>query len=573
MDGATLGGHSLAGERPHARWLAADWAARALILAAACLSMALTGFQFNVWNNAYHIPIVLGWADDPAFRDDLIVPTLHLFASPIYVLLRPFATEANIAPLFAALMLAGRVATFWAFDLIGRSLGLRTLAQRAAFQAVLVTGIGLYTTSAIGADGLFIPYFTHSELAQGFALLSVAALIRGRLTLAAGLAGLTFAINAFIGVWLLFPLGLACLLTTRDLKAVARRTLGAAAAFSLPALPVVVWIMSAQAGRAAPAGFDYAAFLRDFFPLHFFIGSASRAEIVQVLAQAAAAALAITTLPRRAMTAYALGGLVLACLAGVAVGELSSNRWLLNLHLMRSAGMVALVATPIVAAAALRALADRRIGSAVPATLVLLALLADRWPLALVSILLLVAAKRQLLGGRASPLGRATIWAPVAGAALVAGMSISLSTSQCCYGRDAPWDGRSVPDNRALGGAEPSAPHWREVQRWARLHSARDSMFLQPPELDGFRTGARRPVWVTSKDGGAVPWDPALYPVWSTRMREVTALRTVDEMRAYACARGIDHVIADGRTPIPGFDSPDARYRNRYFAVFASCSR
>lgn len=541
------------------------------ILGVAILSLALSGFQYNVYNNAYHIPIALGWIDDPAFARDPLVPTLHLFASPLYRLLTPFATEANLPSIFMALVLVGRIATFWALDSIGRSLGIAGLPARTAFLLILATSIGMYNESGIGADGLLIPYFSHSELAQAVALLSIAAILRGEATKAALLAGITFALNAFVGAWMLVPLGLFCLhpLRAGDIRAAAIGSGRAALAFAAFAAPVTVWILDAQAGRPVPPGFDYAEFLADFFPYHFFIGSATQAQLTEAAAHATSAAVAIVMLPRRLRLACAFGGLVSVCAAGIAVGELSSNRWLLNLHPMRSAGMVVLVGTPLIVAAALQALRPRQIATALAATLVMLGVLTARWPLVLPAMLILLGLTQYAASGRpGSLLARSWALAPFVGAGIVLATSLTISTSNCCYGRDTPWDGRSVPTNRELGGVDPFAPHWREVQSWARAKSVPGAMFLIPPDLDGFRTGARRPVWITDKDGGAVPWDPGLYPIWRTRMAQVAALRSVDDQRRYARANGIDYVVVDGRRSIPGFDAPGAVYRNRWFAVY-----
>lgn len=542
------------------------------IVTVSILSLLLSGFQYNVYNNAYHIPIALGWVDDPAFRDDLIVPTLHLFASPIYRLLQPVATETNLPTLFLLLTLAGRIATFWAFDAIGRSVGIEGWPARAAFLMILVTSIGIYTTSAIGADGLLIPYFSHSELAQGIALLSVAAMLRGASIRAALLGGLAFDINLFVGVWMLAPLGLACIARLHAAKwrrDAVMHVIRAAAAFAAVATPVLIWVLYSQAGQPIPAGFHYAAFLQDLFPYHFFIGSATNAERMLVACQVLAAFCAITMLPHRRIVAMIFGALVLVCAAGIVIGETSSNRWLLNLHLMRSAGMIALVATPLVAAAAFLALRDRRPVVSGSAMLVLLGVLTNSWTLVLPAMLILFASLRYVAAvPDGSLLSRGWMLAPVLAAGAVATASVALSTSNCCYGRDVAWNGSKIPDNRDLGGITPTAPFWRDVQLWTRSNTPADAMFLGPTDLDGFRTGARRPVWVTAKDGGAVPWNPALLAPWTARMAEVASLSSVAQLRDYACARKIDYVVVDGRKPIAGFDSPGALFRNRYFAVY-----
>ena len=51
-----------------------------------------------------------------------------------------------------------------------------------------------------------------------------------------------------------------------------------------------------------------------------------------------------------------------------------------------------------------------------------------------------------------------------------------------------------------LPGSTPSTP-WRDVQVWARMYTATDSLFITPPHLTGFRLESERSQFASWKDG------------------------------------------------------------------------
>jgi hypothetical protein len=62
---------------------------------------------------------------------------------------------------------------------------------------------------------------------------------------------------------------------------------------------------------------------------------------------------------------------------------------------------------------------------------------------------------------------------------------------------------------------------WREVQEWARLHTARDAVFMVPPASLGFRIFSQRSSWVDWKDfDGVYTWPPYLVE-WEHRVEDL----------------------------------------------------
>src|SRR5690606_11619165 len=82
--------------------------------------------------------------------------------------------------------------------------------------AVVAATPWLAQLSVIGGHGLFIGYFTHSELSWGPLLGALVAAQRRRLGLAGLLCGITFCLNFFVGLWLLAAIALPVLSSVRS---------------------------------------------------------------------------------------------------------------------------------------------------------------------------------------------------------------------------------------------------------------------------------------------------------------------------------------------------------------------
>jgi hypothetical protein len=238
-----------------------------LAAVASMLSLLRTGFNFNVSNNEFHVPIVLRFADMPQFSEDPFVLSLRHFVSPVYPLLSLVATDANVANLFLIGLVITHLLTFRAWLHIGTACGIGRWHEQISLVLFLAAISAVYGVSPVGADGLLMGYFTHTELAQAVALFAIGDVILGRLLRASALTGIAFAINAFVGVWTLAPVaGAIAWQVARPLPsnlswtARLRLALMAAAAFALLAASVVVWIMAASS--SAVVDFDYRAFLK-----------------------------------------------------------------------------------------------------------------------------------------------------------------------------------------------------------------------------------------------------------------------------------------------------------------------
>jgi hypothetical protein len=106
---------------------------------------------------------------------------------------------------------------------------------------------------------------------------------------------------------------------------------------------------------------------------------------------------------------------------------------------------------------------------------------------------------------------------------------------------------------------------WRDVQRWARLATPVDAVFLVPPRQQGFGVLAQRSIWVDWKQGAAVMWRASYYPIWKQRFEERQRLKNLGEQIQYAKAHNLQYVVAS--VEAKGAKPPPV-YQNRYFAVY-----
>jgi hypothetical protein len=72
--------------------------------------------------------------------------------------------------------------------------------------------------------------------------------------------------------------------------------------------------------------------------------------------------------------------------------------------------------------------------------------------------------------------------------------------------------------------------------------------FLVPLDLEDFRTGAQRRIWVNWKDGATAMWSPETFRIWHQRYDEVRRLDGYAPALSYACRHSLDYVVFDLRS-------------------------
>ena len=177
------------------------------------LSMARTGHVSGVGNNMFHLPLLAGLAGMPQFAHDPFIQTLPYYASGFWLALVGMAPGDGGFPLLLAMGFSSRFLAFVAFLACADAMGIRDLIGRLLFVVLIAFSSMMNGLSAAGEGGLFINYFTHSELANATNLLrAIWCAARGRFTEAFACNGVTFFLNAFMAVWNAVPLGLIAIL-------------------------------------------------------------------------------------------------------------------------------------------------------------------------------------------------------------------------------------------------------------------------------------------------------------------------------------------------------------------------
>jgi hypothetical protein len=517
----------------------------------AAISLALTGYQFGIINNLFHLPIVAALYDEPQFLGDSFIQALRHYSSGVWMLLDGSGRYVSPYWLFLGLDYLSRMLSFFAFIYCGSLLGVVSTRERVTFVIILCFSSLLHGYSYPGNGGLFINYFTHSEIANGTILLTLYFAARGRFAEALTLNGVTFFINAFMAIWMIIPLGMiaALLLWRRELavRSFLLRLGGGLIVGGLFALPVL-WNIVSNPDAGANAGVDFRRFLLEYYPDHVLFMIATPRHMVALATTTVYGFTCLYMLGKRAAEfRAALWGSVLLYVIGIVLPEFTGLPLLLNFHLIRSSAVIQLLVALASASLATSWLCgDDRNRSKFFGPLLLLADCTWRYALPLGLVVTAVAAVTRWRGWRRS-LFRLDC---ALGAVLLLVVWPRLV-----------W--QDVVTNRVIA-AQTSG--WMAVGDWARAATRPDAIFLIPtkslpsdarpaaPAVGGappdptenseiFEFASHRRVWVEFRRGAAVMWAPSYYATWQIRVSEVMALGTLADKLAYARQHGIDYVV------------------------------
>jgi hypothetical protein len=521
----------------------------AVAVFASAVSVVRTGFVFGLTNNLFHLPIVAGLYNEPQYADDGFMQSLRYFASGVWLMLGGVERYVDNVPLlFFFLFFLSRLLSFIGFLCCASLLGVTERRDKIVFSLLLCFTAFLDGYSYAGSGGLFINYFTHSEMANGAALLAIYFAARGRFTASAIALGVTFFVNAFFAVWLVLPLALIATAQLSQgkttLRVISTRVLIGLVLASPLALAVLHgFLANPEFGR--PSGFDFAAFLRQYFPGHVLIDSTSPGDILGLLGVTVIGALALLLhRPASMELRAAYLGAIIVYLVGILVPFVTGSPLILNLHLLRSSTVIHLLAALSVAALATSWLRRDKEATFLPACLIVLFLSFDGWAGLAVVTAVLVFVLRAVAAG------------PVPAHQRTAGYLVLATTVFLAY----PLAIRASADfNRICNEA---ISEWTDVGRWARSNTPLTATFLTPrrPELDRrssevstadmaleragvFEYVSHRRVWVDFKRGGSAMWMPSYYQTWRSRLTDVESLGSLGERLAYASRHGIGYVI------------------------------
>lgn len=476
-----------------------------LIAAVTVISFPYSGYSPVFNNNIYHIPLLLESYDLPQFADDAFIQSLRNFSSGFWLL---FAGAGQVVGVKLFLTL-GLVVTHLAFFVaalhLAGSIGLKGQRERGLFLLLLCVSPWVYGYTA-GGGGILLNYFTHSELANASLLMGVSFALRQRYGAAAIAACLTFFLNAFMAVWMVPPLALLAGYQLMTGQIALRRLLvpsviGLIIGAPLLIVPLHNILQNPEVGGASV--FSYQQYLWEFFPFHFFLWSLPPRQLAVTGVQILALLLSVRLLgaSSRAVLMVVLGMLSVLAL-GVLAALVTDSRMILNLHLIRSFVMIAMLLAISVAVVAARWILDpespyQTLGLGLAAALaggkvgLLIALV-----LFLIDLSKIPPALNSLLASRKAQVYLACLL----GFCLVAGM-LGNGMRQWAFRQETM-----------------QQEAWEEIGRWASVATPADAVFQVPAEGSlGFSLTAQRQLWFDGKYGAAVMWSPSYYPIWKER--------------------------------------------------------
>ena len=346
-------------------------------------------------------------------------------------------------------------------------LGIVTRRDKIIFTLVICFISFLDGDSHAGAGGLFLRYFTHSEIANGSVLLAIYFAAKGRFSAATLALGVTFFTNVFIAVWLA-PLLLAfavALLAKQETDIVTicvRVSAGIVLCVPL-AWPVIHSIVS-NPEFGGSIDFDFATFLRQYYPVHVLISSIPASDIAALAGVAAIGAVALWRLgPRAAELRVAYIGVMVVYAVGTVLPHMTGSPLLLNLHLLRSSTIIHLLAGLAAAALVVNSFRAESVTSFLLAALLLLTLSLHGVALWLAIPIMLVPAVLPAAQDSA-PAYLRTIGHVVLAVIVLIVWPYSF------------W--QNFTFNSMFAGA---VAEWRDVGKWARRSTSPTAVFLVPP--------------------------------------------------------------------------------------------
>lgn len=564
-----------------------------LPLAATLISVTVTGFQFGINNNVFHIPYVLRYRELEIFHNDAFYNSLEKFTSLIWPVLRSASTEENVEQVFFIAHFISRAVAFFGLSWFF----IANCSARLGVLLLALTAVAicpwLRNASDFGGHGLFIGYFTHSEATWGPLIAGLVAAQLGRLRLAAAFTAIVFSINAFVGIWISLVI-FATVATNLNQRRDWKLLIQSSSVFLLLCAPVLIWIIFAIKDKIASPDFSYIEYIRIYYPGHFLIESTPGHAIRNAAIITYCGFISAILGRHQKFWSIVLGVLVGLLLVGSILPYLLNNRFIFNLHLLRSAGVLQFLAVIISISASIEIAFESKNPAAVRAIAVLagsslitfqpepLSLLFCAASLTFLAIIKLLDTRSNLTDSTTIISTTqinyfVTLLVVVAVIADLFHIGISLSTlarwvlvlsiiiavilnnktfaskvtlSILCSLLAAliitvthKWK-NSNPSETSIKSKTERA----EMVQWVR-ESKLNGPFLFPVDsrfrdlFNEFQLVTKKPVWVDWKQGAAVMWEPSFYWQWMPRFEAVKSLKTSEELADYAVRNNIHHIV------------------------------
>lgn len=571
----------------------AIWIAVAALITT--LSLMRTGFAYGISNNVFHIPLVLGWERLSTFEGDAYYQSLHKFTSIVWPLLTLVTNDTNIETVFlTAHVLSRGLAMVAVLAFLTVQLRMRPTEVFLAAVAIALTP-WLVGGSVIGGHGLWISYFTHSEMTWGFLLLALMAAYAQQWMWAAALAGLVFDINAFVGIWLVFMLGVAY--CVQPPPQAWKQLLKSTGTFLVCSAPAIVWIVHSLDG--AHIEFSFLEYVRAYFPDHFLIEATNWRQRAIFIVFFVLGFTATVLMPSPRYWFAVLAAAVVLFMVGAVLPYWLDHRLVFNLHLLRIGGVIQWLATLMAIIGFASSLTSIK-SSNIP-TYAMVGLLSLVMPEAEpTSLVVACASLAAIVWIERSP---ADNWLSMMlrQRAVVIGWIVLIITMEALrYGpswtNSLRWIAMLAPivgcrtqwsfwlwpllaaailvpqiENRGhLVRASLTPKPVLELAAWVRMAGIQGPILIEIDSgLDLLQTLTQQPVWVDKKQGAAVMWEPSFHSRWMSRYQDVRQLSGTlgtTQFLAYARQHNIRYIVTRGEHGACAEGSTQ-RYRNQAYLV------
>ena len=470
-------------------------------IATAVSMLAITPYRFGVADHALTIPFLKQWIDPTLFASDYVVNEKGHLYTALWPVLAYFIrmTGLSIETVFLAGYIIALYATFVAIGVFAREMAASTSA------GLLAMFIAVFTKYELAGAATIDDVFLTRVLAVPLTLFAFTEVARRCYVGAGVLLGIAFVIHPLTAIYAGGMVGLLALFAA--ISGREREIVPGIGAFLAIASPILLWKALDPVALPVIADPEWLAVLKLRSPHH--VAALEWSPILYV-ATAALVAVVVACAPSieerhgRLLKWLSFAGLAV-CAFDIPFAELLPISAIVQLQLFRASAFLAYLAIVAYAGALLGA-AKLALPVSGLATLWLagFAVLygAEGWPFALVALMVLIAAMatyRRMFDRAPAPELLALVLI-----GLLGGLAFGAA--------------RNRPPIR-FSNLQPAA--WLEVQRWARMATPKDAVFIVPPGHDGFRVESERTIYGDWKDGTQAFFNAEVGREWLKRMKRL----------------------------------------------------
>jgi hypothetical protein len=476
------------------------------------LSLILTGYRVYYGNQAIQIPLVYSFNDRSLYPNDPFVATLPYYASMLWQVVALGARAINLETLLLVGYLLERLLAICAAGYLARTFAPKS--DLAVVGAMAMFALG--PEPILGNGTLVVPYFEQTGLSVPFFLLAFAGFYRMSRFWWAVWFAIGFNLNSMYGAYAVTYF-LASFLLDSSYREAWKKWVPACALFALLALPAVWFTFAAYQREAADKDLWLAVSQTRFWhhlnPLTWRKLRFVKYGVLTILTLGTLYHYRdqVGKLSRHGSiwTAVSFAWLFYAFLAAYVF----KSPAMLVMHPGRGTDLwYCLCAIGLISAFSLAM--EQGSETTIPAAVAFLACIALWQPIDHSSLPFLLLAALIAIPWK-------SVWrygfceGSPNRLALVATILVFLISAWAFVTR------RSSSEVYEVGFIGRPDPRIEETAKWAEQNTTKDAVFLVDPTWPEFRAVAKRPVFVTLKDGSAILWDRSFVMAWVERMRAI----------------------------------------------------